>query len=402
MTKKNLTIIIILLAIIDLVAAGWYMSRRIEAGASAQDLFSSQRDTTDVIAMADTLTSAMQADEFEELQHNTYYFTANTPSITGDNTSCYTSTKHVKVRWPLRINGDEDLDNLNKELIKTAFGSTHTQLKDARYAYLNSPEFNHPVGDDYRTLVKAPTVYPVYGNVSQVLVYPCMTSQRLLVMEVDKVTYDGSSNDEERAFVHYDRMRGRVLSRMDILATDANKENKLLKVINTRIDDLNKGRGEERRLQHALNVPADICCNEKGVLFLFKNGSIASGPVEVLINYDKMQPYFTEDFKQLQASNEGYQVYDEKIKPEPINQARQATVKKPAVVNTPAPQVKKPKATKSNYYKTKKKYYRNYRNSGKGYYVKPARTKKKRYSGAGRKSVYRGYSGQQHSRRHRR
>ena len=37
MTKKNLIIVIILLSVIDLVAAGWYMSRRIEAGGFSVD-----------------------------------------------------------------------------------------------------------------------------------------------------------------------------------------------------------------------------------------------------------------------------------------------------------------------------------------------------------------------------
>ena len=53
MTKKNLIIVIILLAIIDLVAAGWYISRSIEATGRSQSLFD-QRDSTDIIAEADT------------------------------------------------------------------------------------------------------------------------------------------------------------------------------------------------------------------------------------------------------------------------------------------------------------------------------------------------------------
>ena len=76
MTKKNLIITIILLAFIDLVAAGWYMSQRIEAGGKSQSFFD-QRDTTEAIIEADTVTTASQDDLFDELQHNTYYFIAN-------------------------------------------------------------------------------------------------------------------------------------------------------------------------------------------------------------------------------------------------------------------------------------------------------------------------------------
>ena len=96
MTKKNLIITIILLTIIDLVAAGWYMSRRIESGGKSQDLFG-LRDSTEAVVEADTLSSASQADSFDKLQSNSYYFIANTPSIAGDKNSYYTSIKHVKV-----------------------------------------------------------------------------------------------------------------------------------------------------------------------------------------------------------------------------------------------------------------------------------------------------------------
>ena len=384
MTKKNLIIIICLLTVIDLVAAGWYATRRIEASGKSQSLFG-QRDSTEYIAMADTMSSTTQADVFDKTHQNTYYFTANKASKDGDYTSYYTSTKHVKVRWPQKVNGNDELTDLNKELIKTAFGSSHTQLKDARYAYLNSPVFNNPsaVGDDYRTLVKAPRVYPVYGNVSQVLVFPYMTSQRLLVIEVDKVEYNGNSTDKSSSYVHYDRQNQRVLSRVDILAADASKENQLLKVINDKIDDLNKRRGDDRRLQHALNVPADICCSKKGVLFMFKQGSIDDEPIEILIDYDKAEPFFTNEFKQLQANNGGYWLYKETLKPEPINN-QPAVTKQPAVTQH-----------KNSYTKKRKSYYK--RPAYKPRF-KPKRTNRRRYSGARHRSGYYGYAAKRHSR----
>ena len=412
MTKKNLIIVIVLLALIDLVAAGWYTSRRIEASGKSQSFFVDQRDSTEVITMADTVTAASQADVFDKLQLNTYYFIANTPAVAGNNNTCYTSIKHVKVRWPKKINGDEDLSDLNKELIKKAFGNNQSQLKDARYTFLNTPVFNKPVGDDYRTLVKAPTIYPTYGNVNQVLVYPYMTSQRLLVMEIDKVVYDGSSTDKTNTYVHYDRQKGRVLSRMDILQADASLENKLLKVINKKIDDLNRGRSEDRKLQHALNVPADICCGKKGITFLFKQGAIDDDNIEVHVDYDKLEPFFTQEFKQIQANNEGFKLFDEDIKPEPIN-SRSPEVKKAAPAASPKePVVKKKKKSyynngyKRGYYNNR--YKRGYR-KGRGYYnqqgdssVKPTQTTRKRYSGAKRRSGRYGYAGQRRSSHRRR
>ena len=383
MTKKNLIIVIILLSIIDLVAAGWYMSRRIEASGMSQSLFD-QRDSTDVIVEADTVTEASQADVFDKLQHHTYYFIANKPSIQGDNSSRYTSVKHVKVKWPKKINGDDELNELNKELISKAFGNSQVQLKEARYTYLNTPSFNKPIGDDYTKLSQTPKIVPVYGNVSQVLVYPYMTSQRLLVMEIDKVEYDGSSTVENNYYIHYDRAKQKVLSRLDILTADVDKESKLLKLINKKIDDLNRGRGDYNRLQHALNVPSEICCGKKGILFQYKQGTLSSSSTEIMIDYDKLDIFFTAEFKQLVDNNEGYHVYNESIKPEAINPVTAA----PKKASTPA--------VKSTTVKKKKNYY----------YKKPYSSKRgyrsrRKYNGGGRKSGYHGYSGKRHSSRRR-
>ena len=379
MTKKNLIITIILLAVIDLLAAGWYMSRRIEASGKSQSLFD-QRDSTEVIAMADTVTSASQADVFDKEQHNTYYFIANSPNIHGDETSYYTSIKHVKVRWPKKINGNDLPEELNKELIRKAFGNSQSQLKDARYMYLNTPSFNKPIGSDYHTLSKAPRIYPVYGNVSQVMVYPYMTSQRLLVMEIDKVEYNGNTTLENTTYVHYDRQNQRLLSRVDILMTDVEKETKLLKTINKKIDELNRGRGEDKQLQHALNVPAEICCRKNGILFQFKQGTISSSPIDIMIDYDKVKDFLTKDFELLVDNNDSYWVYKQKPEAEPINPSR---VTKPAVQNTLAkPVVTKPVTNKHE--------------------VTPKQTKKTRYNGAKRKSGHYGRAGKRHWSRRRR
>ena len=373
MTKKNLLIVILLLAIIDLVAGGWYVSRRIEASGKSQSLFG-QRDSTEVIAMADTVGSTSQADVFDKLQHNTFYFISNSPSVKGDNSTYYTSTKHVKVRWPKKINGDDDFEALEKELIKKAFGNTQSVMKDARYVFLNTPEFNKPIGDDYHSLVKAPTVHPVYGNVSQVLVYPYMTSNRLLVMEIDKSEYNGSTTQENSTFVHYDRLKRRVLSRLDILVADASKESKLLKAINKKIDNLNQGRGDNR-LQHALNVPTEVCCSKNGMLFLYKHGTLASDPIEILVDYEKLKPFFTPEFEQLTEHNDGFHMYPKDVNPESVTS-------------------KKSSATSSKSSATSKK--------SSAVTANPAQTKKTQYNAAKRRSGHRARAGKyQRSRRRR-
>ena len=429
MTKRNLIIVIILLTVIDLVAAGWYMSRRIETGDKGENLFG-RRDSSEVITEADTVVSTSEPDVFDKLQHSSSYYIANSPTVSGDKSTCYTSIKHVKLRWPLKVNGSDALESLYKALIGKAFGNSHSQMKDARYMYLKTPSFNKPMGDDYNTLTKAPLIVPVYGNVSQVLVYPYMTSDRLLVMEIDRVEYNGHATIEDNFFIHYDRASHRVLSRIDILSADISNENKLLKLINKKIDNLNRSRGESNHLQHALNVPAELCCGKSGIIFQFRQGSISSGPIEVQVDYADLKQYLTPAFAQLLENNGEYQEFKENIKPEPVNPSRQQT--SASSLSSPVPEKKKSstgnsnvsgygKKSKYNGYYKKKNYYR----KGRGYYhrndsaggkkgyssgssgsrqqsVKQGYKSQKRYSGATRKSGRHGYSGKRHWNRRRR
>ena len=166
-----------------------------------------------------------------------------------------------------------------------------------------------------------------------------------------------------------------MLSRLDILTPDVDKENKLLRVINKKIDDLNKGRSDDRRLQHALNVPAEVCCSKNGILFEFQHGSISNDPIEVLIDYDKLEPFLTADFQQMQSHNEDYEIFEDKIKPEPNNPA-------PARPTVPVQPVVKKKKQPS-----KQSYYHHQKD------VKPKYKKRRRYSGAKRRSGHHGYSG---------
>ena len=427
MTKKNLIIVIVLLAVIDLVAAGWYLSRRIETGDKGENLFGG-RDTSEVITEADTVVSTSVPDVFDELQFSSSYHVADSPSMAGDKSTCYTSIKHVKVRWPLKVNGSEALETLNKELISKAFGNSQVRMKDARYVYLKTPSFNKPMGDDFHMLSKAPAIVPLYGNVSQVLVYPYMTSNRLLVMEIDKIEYNGHATIEDDYFIHYDRVSHRIMSRIDILSADIANENKLLKLINKKIDNLNRGRGDSNRLQHALNVPAELCCGKNGIIFQFRQGSISSGPIEVEVDYDNLKPYLTKGFAQLLESNDGYQVFNESIKPEPVNLSRQpsiaaslsAPVPKGNTVSNPSSSGYHQKKTKYTRQYKKNRYYRHYyhRNDSSastGYYknsysssngsrqmVKQGYKSQRRYSGATRKSGRYGPSAKRHWSRRRR
>ena len=131
-------------------------------------------------------------------------------------------------------------------------------------------------------------------------------------------------------------------------------------------------------------MPAEICCSKKGILFEYKHGTISSQPIEILIDYDKLTPFLTEEFKQMVESNEGYTVFNDNIKPEPVNPARQVA----AMSTAPAKKTSSSHATSQKSYKTKKSgYYK------KPYYTKPKRTNRKRYNGARRRSGRYGHAG---------
>ena len=193
---------------------------------------------------------------------------------------------------------------------------------------------------------------------------------------------------------------------------------------------MNRGRGDSNRLQHALNVPAEVCCSNDGIIFQFRQGSISSGPIKVQVDYDDLKPYLANSFAQLLEDNDAYQVFKENIKPEPVNPSRQPAPT--AALSAPVPE--KQQSTTANtygsgyhkkskykgYYHKRHRYYRNGNgyhskdsNNGKGYYnsgskgyrqrsFKQGYRSQKRYSGAGRKAGRHGYSGRRHSSRRQR
>ncbi len=317
MTKKNLIIVIVLLVIIDLVAAAWYMVQRNESNTKSQDLFEQFEDEVTNADNADAPSGTSQADEFDKIQHRSSYFTAKAPAHYGDVSSYYTSTKHVKVIWPKSVNGNDNPVNLTNQLIKSAFGNNHSTLKDACDAYLKVPQFNKPIGDSYRTLNDAPNVFPIYSNVTQVLVYPYMTSKRILVMEIDKSQYNGATTAQGCSYVNYDRQRQRVINASDIL--DQSKINKVLDAINDKIDKLNKERSDADRLSHAINVPVELCCSKEGIIFEFQSGTLSKGRYEVLVDYDDLDDCFTDEFEKIADDNDSYSLYGEKLSPEGLH-----------------------------------------------------------------------------------
>ncbi len=304
MSKRNLVIIIALLVIIDIAAAFWYLSLRIEASGESRDLWRSS-DTT--ATMADTVVNASVPDTFDVKEFHAYHV-SQSPAVKGDLNSYYVCVRQVKVRWPMSVNGSDSLPALGKALKTCLFGNANGTLAVAADQWMRTPKFTIETVTDYKQIAKMPLLVGKYAYTEQLLAYPIMTSMRLLVMQVDHRTRNGEHSTMTSRFVHYDRVKQVVLDRKNIL--EQNQEPVLLSLINQKIERLN----HEKRLQleRAAKVPTEFRANRAGIVFEYSAGEIApasEGIIEVLIDYPLLGPVLTQDFKNLLNLNEGYWNY---------------------------------------------------------------------------------------------
>ena len=306
MTKRTLLIIIALLVIVDIVAGFWYLSARLEANGMGFDMFNMARDKAPATA-ADTVADTNLPNTFVVVERHAY-FISTSAAIRGNEQTRFTSVKHVKVRWPQSVNGSDSFPDLDRELLAKAFGYEAPNLKVAMEQTLNKPTFNSANRLGYRTLGSAPPVHALYSNIHTILVYPLMTSSRLLELAVETKKYNGIETQTTMRYVHYDRGLHRVINHSDIFVSGSNLA--LLGMINGRIDALN----QEKRLKisHAAQVPPEFSIHRKGIIFHFSSGQLSDareGECEVFLDYSALQPVFTPSFKQLVRDNGGYWDY---------------------------------------------------------------------------------------------
>ena len=312
MSKRTYLILILLLVVVDIVAGFWYLAARIEASGNSMNLFEHGSDSTQVMA-ADTLSELNVADVFRKFSRDTCYV-SNLPAEKGEAGSYFTSVKHIRLRRPESVNGNDSLEALERALLAKMFSTDRTSLTFAVSQELGKPTFNTANNVPYHAVAKAPSSHSKYSNVSTLLAFPIMTSLRLLVMQVQRKRYNGIETVVTNAYVHYDRATQRVLAQGDIF--DRERDEQLLKTLNSKIDRLNLE--QHLRLTSATQLPTEFMAKRKGILFLFPTGSIADpaeGTIEVFVDYDALKPMFTPLFKQLLDDNEGYWDY----KPLPVD-----------------------------------------------------------------------------------
>ena len=304
MSKRNLVIIIALLVIVDIAAAFWYLSLRIEASGESHDLWQ-RSDTTATVA--DTLTTASIPDTFDIKEFHAYHV-SRTPSIRGDENSYYVCVRRVKVRWPASINGNDSLPALERALHKCMFGNENNNLAASASQWMSTPHFTIEALTDYKQTQRQPKLVGRYAYCEQLLAYPILTSLRMLVMEVDHRTRNGETSTLTTQYVHYDRIKQSVIQRKSII--NPNDEHILLSLINNKIEHLN--REKQLQLEHASKVANDFHATRMGIIFDYPAGEIAptaEGVIEVLIDYPQLGPVLTQDFKNLLNLNDGYWKY---------------------------------------------------------------------------------------------
>ena len=296
MTKRNLVIIIALLVIIDIAAAFWYLSLRIEASGESHDLWQHGSDTTATVA--DTLTTASIPDTFDVKEFHAYYV-SRSPAVRGDENSYYTCIKRVKVRWPLSVNGNDSIPALERALQSCMFGNDNNNLTFAASQWTRSPKFDVEALTDFKEIESQPKIVSRYAYTEQLLAYPILTSLR---------THSGETSTMTTRYVHYDRVKQSVLERKHIF--EQGQEPILLSLINDKIERLNNEKSLQ--LERAAKVANEFHATRAGIIFDYPAGELApanEGVIEILIDYPVLSTVITQDFKNLLNLNDGYWKY---------------------------------------------------------------------------------------------
>lgn len=305
MSKRSLFILILLLAVIDIVAAFWYLAARIETSGDSRDFFELRSDSVPA-TLADTISDINVPDSFMIAERHAYYVSSE-PAVKGDLSTYFSCVKRVKVRWPKSVNGSADIASLHRALLDKMFTSGAIDLERSVSQYLAQVSFTSSHELSYKQVDRCPTPQSSYAYESVTLAYPVMTSMRLLVMGVDKIVFNGIEHTVNSAFVHYDRSTHRLLTKKDIFAAD---DDVLLGIVNAKIDLLNKEKN--MHLSRGTALPAEFQAKARGISFYFPTGILAApneGPIEIFVDYKTLNVVFTPSFQQLVHDNDGFWDY---------------------------------------------------------------------------------------------
>lgn len=303
-TKQGLVKVIALLVIIDLIAAFWYVSLRIENSGESRDLFEKMDS---VAENADTIAETTRPDTFDIIEAHGY-FVSQQPVVTGNSNTHLASIKTIKMRVPQSINGNDSINTLHEALMEKAFGHHSYDYEYAINSYTSKPWFPDNSTVPFKPVNYVPNVDEAFCNNSRIVVYPIYTSHRILVYEIDHKRKESGRTYATSAYVHYDRVNYQVIKRSDIINIAA--ENDILALINKKIAVLTSEK--KINLLSASKVPYEVCVKQSGISFIFTPGEIApisEGEIEIHLPYKAIRGMLNPNFLPIIDASTGWWSY---------------------------------------------------------------------------------------------
>lgn len=303
MTTRSLIVVIVVLAVIDLVAGLWYLDGRLTDNGQSPFSFGF---SDSAVEEASTVPEAVGRDEFKMAGGNAYYVTDKPVSV-DDMSAKLSSTMRIAVKWPQKINGDNEPQALTEALLGKMFAADYGDLPTAIKTELSKPVFSTGTGHKCSKVNKAPVVTERFSHVQSVKAYPVMNSSRVLVYEIEKKTFGGNAGGltDDTRFVVYDRMKGKVLALADMVASGC--EERVLSIINKKIDKIN---GKDARYDHARTLPDNVRVKHKGLLFYFQKGELGDTETEIYVDFESLGKMLTPAFAAMSKSNGDFVDFD--------------------------------------------------------------------------------------------
>lgn len=286
MSTRQLYVVVIILLVIDLVAGIWYFSGRLS-------------DPEFMIANNVIADTTAQGDRYIIKDNNGYYRSRNTTTIASQ-TDYLTSAMRVKVKWPMVINGNDNLSQLIDELNRKMWGADKTSVDKAMDEFVAEPHFNTSEQPDYVKLDIRPVAKEKFSNIHSLKAFPVFTSDMLIVFEVVKRNYDGVKTSERTAFVNYDRVNHRVIAKGDVVGVSG--EDRVLAIINSELARNYKG-------LRASALPAEIRLARRGVNFVYSPAELQTAgdkDITVYVKYSYIYNYMSAEVARIVDNNDNF------------------------------------------------------------------------------------------------
>lgn len=306
MNRDTAWLVIILLLGANAIAALWrYSGLAQDELPGANTVYEQAMQPTEKVTKAEP--EKIIPDEFKEINDKAF-FRSTAPLDSASGTQHYEyCARYANLQWPTSVNGELNIINLHKALIKVLFDTSSDNIYLTLENNLHTPVFSH--GKAEATSISAiPEDTPnahVYRSRHILSVY--LTSDRLLEYEVRIYSNTGtdspSAETDRHTYVAFDRQRSRVLSTSDVISdTQA-----VLAQINAEIDHLNR-RGAN--LKQATRIP-NFRIERRRLRFIFPIGEISyssNKETTISLSYKQLHDNLSVYFLDIINNNDNYSI----------------------------------------------------------------------------------------------